>query len=118
MCKLHVAAVAASFSAQQLEQHDIGACPFAHSGEKAARRDLRIYGYNSSACPDVLQVSCYLCSVLPVTHAVFTPNDAYCLLPLFSSSFLLENKDNGIAAQKACRQMTVVWYSDLHYRHC
>eukprot|EP00878_Enallax_costatus_P000406 GHUV01000496.1.p1 GENE.GHUV01000496.1~~GHUV01000496.1.p1 ORF type:complete len:511 (+),score=144.19 GHUV01000496.1:212-1744(+) len=37
------------------EQHDIGACPFAHSGEKAARRDLRVFKYDSSACPDVLQ---------------------------------------------------------------
>eukprot|EP00878_Enallax_costatus_P002148 GHUV01002316.1.p1 GENE.GHUV01002316.1~~GHUV01002316.1.p1 ORF type:complete len:578 (+),score=123.64 GHUV01002316.1:300-2033(+) len=46
---------AASLFSRQREQHDIGACPFAHSGEKAARRDLRVFKYDSSACPDVLQ---------------------------------------------------------------
>jgi len=33
--------------------HDWTTCPFAHPGEKARRRDPRLYAYTGIACPDM-----------------------------------------------------------------
>jgi hypothetical protein len=35
----------------QTEDHDTDKCPFAHPGEKAVRRDVRVYKYSPEACP-------------------------------------------------------------------
>jgi hypothetical protein len=36
--------------------HAWALCPFAHPGEKARRRDVRIYHYAGVACPDMKKV--------------------------------------------------------------
>lgn len=35
----------------QTDTHDTDKCPFAHPGEKAVRRDVRVYKYSPEACP-------------------------------------------------------------------
>ena len=40
-------------SAQRSFCHDWTVCPFAHPGEKARRRDPRLYAYTGIACPDM-----------------------------------------------------------------
>ncbi|KIZ02589.1 zinc finger (CCCH-type) family protein [Monoraphidium neglectum] len=35
--------------------HDWTSCPFAHPGEKARRRDPRLFSYLAVPCPDVKQ---------------------------------------------------------------
>lgn len=37
--------------------HDFTACPWLHPGERARRRDPRVYNYSSTLCPDVKKVS-------------------------------------------------------------
>ncbi len=37
--------------------HEWSNCPFAHPGERAARRDPRIYLYTGIVCPDMKKVS-------------------------------------------------------------
>ena len=36
--------------------HDWTVCPFAHPGEKARRRDPRLFTYTGIACPDMKKV--------------------------------------------------------------
>jgi hypothetical protein len=38
-------------TALQTEAHDTDKCPYAHPGEKAVRRDVRVYKYSPEACP-------------------------------------------------------------------
>ncbi|GMH37497.1 hypothetical protein BSKO_05370 [Bryopsis sp. KO-2023] len=52
--------------------HDWWACPFAHEGEKARRRDPRTFKYASVACPSVKQGKhCNRGELCPGTHNVF-----------------------------------------------
>lgn len=37
--------------------HDWTVCPFAHPGEKAKRRDPRVFTYTGVACPDMKKAS-------------------------------------------------------------
>jgi hypothetical protein len=41
---------------KQQPSHDWSACPFSHKGEKARRRDPRVYHYQSKACPSSKRV--------------------------------------------------------------
>ena len=36
--------------------HDWTVCPYAHPGEKAKRRDPRLFSYTGIACPDMKKV--------------------------------------------------------------
>lgn len=36
--------------------HDWTVCPFAHPGEKAKRRDPRVFSYTGVACPEMKKV--------------------------------------------------------------
>jgi hypothetical protein len=40
----------------QTTLHEWNTCCYAHAGEKAARRDPKLFPYNSVACPEMLQV--------------------------------------------------------------
>ncbi|KDD73091.1 hypothetical protein H632_c2546p0, partial [Helicosporidium sp. ATCC 50920] len=52
--------------------HDWTVCPFAHTGEKAARRDPRQHGYTGIACPDMKKVgACMRGDHCPYAHNVF-----------------------------------------------
>jgi hypothetical protein len=52
--------------------HDWTVCPFAHTGEKAARRDPRKYQYTGIACPDMKGCGeCVRGDACPYAHNVF-----------------------------------------------
>lgn len=52
--------------------HDWTACPFAHPGEKAKRRDPRRFKYSGTACPDYRKNgSCARGDACPLAHGVF-----------------------------------------------
>lgn len=52
--------------------HDWTVCPFAHTGEKAARRDPRKYQYTGIACPDMKgSGECVRGDACPYAHNVF-----------------------------------------------
>ncbi|XP_073051442.1 zinc finger CCCH domain-containing protein 20-like [Primulina eburnea] len=51
--------------------HDWTACPFAHPGEKARRRDLRKFHYSSAACPEFRKGSCRRGDACDFSHGVF-----------------------------------------------
>ncbi|EPS65346.1 hypothetical protein M569_09425, partial [Genlisea aurea] len=51
--------------------HDWTACPFAHPGEKARRRDPRKYHYSGSACPDFRKGACKRGDACEYAHGVF-----------------------------------------------
>jgi hypothetical protein len=52
--------------------HDWTACPFAHPGEKAKRRDPRRYRYSGTACPDFRKTGvCRRGDACPYSHGVF-----------------------------------------------
>ncbi|PIN00272.1 CCCH-type Zn-finger protein [Handroanthus impetiginosus] len=51
--------------------HDWTACPFAHPGEKARRRDPRKYHYSGSACPDFRKGACRKGDACEYAHGVF-----------------------------------------------
>ena len=53
--------------------HDWATCPYAHPGEKAARRDLRGHiKYTGIACPDMKAGgACARGDVCPYAHSVF-----------------------------------------------
>ncbi|GFR41500.1 hypothetical protein Agub_g2194 [Astrephomene gubernaculifera] len=49
--------------------HDWTVCPFAHPGEKAKRRDPRVFTYTGVACPDMKK--CQRGDACPYAHNVF-----------------------------------------------
>ncbi|KAK4781210.1 hypothetical protein SAY87_017316 [Trapa incisa] len=51
--------------------HDWTACPFAHPGEKARRRDPRKYHYSGAPCPDFRKGSCRKGETCKFAHGVF-----------------------------------------------
>ncbi|CAL8465661.1 g5197 [Coccomyxa elongata] len=52
--------------------HEWSECPFAHRGEKAARRDLRTFHYTGVVCPDMKKnASCPRGNHCPFAHSVF-----------------------------------------------
>jgi len=52
--------------------HDWTFCPFAHPGEKAKRRDPRVYNYNGIACPEMKKnMACPRGDTCPYAHNVF-----------------------------------------------
>lgn len=52
--------------------HDWTICPFAHAGEKAVRRDPRLYTYTGIACPDMKKTgNCIRGDRCPYAHNVF-----------------------------------------------
>mmetsp|Transcript_35027 Transcript_35027/g.99286 ORF Transcript_35027/g.99286 Transcript_35027/m.99286 type:complete len:412 (+) Transcript_35027:293-1528(+) len=51
--------------------HEWSACPFAHKGERATRRDPRHLHYGASSCPDFKSGSCSLGDLCPNSHGVF-----------------------------------------------
>lgn len=52
--------------------HDWTICPFAHAGEKAVRRDPRLYTYTGIACPDMKKTgACIRGDRCPYAHNVF-----------------------------------------------
>lgn len=51
--------------------HDWAQCPFAHAGEKARRRDPRIYEYTGTPCPDFRKGSCKRGDGCAFAHGVF-----------------------------------------------
>ncbi|KAK9835369.1 hypothetical protein WJX81_005250 [Elliptochloris bilobata] len=52
--------------------HDWTVCPFAHPGEKARRRDPRLFTYTGIACPDMKKdQSCLRGDACPYAHNVF-----------------------------------------------
>jgi len=52
--------------------HDWTFCPFAHPGEKAKRRDPRVYNYNGIACPEMKKnMVCPRGDTCPYAHNVF-----------------------------------------------
>ncbi|WIA23837.1 hypothetical protein OEZ85_013497 [Tetradesmus obliquus] len=53
------------------EAHDWCLCPFAHPGEKAQRRDPRLYKYTGISCPDYRKGTCKRGNACPYAHGVF-----------------------------------------------
>eukprot|EP00249_Psilotum_nudum_P022662 c28603_g1_i1 orf=317-2290(+) len=51
--------------------HDWTECPFAHTGEKARRRDPRRFHYSGTACPDFRKGSCRRGDACEFAHGVF-----------------------------------------------
>ncbi|WIA38866.1 hypothetical protein OEZ86_002142 [Tetradesmus obliquus] len=52
--------------------HEWNSCGYAHAGEKAARRDPRLFAYNSVACPEMLQSGkCPRGDTCDMAHSVF-----------------------------------------------
>lgn len=51
--------------------HDWTECPFAHPGEKARRRDPRLYNYSGIACPDFRKGGCKRGDSCEFAHGVF-----------------------------------------------
>ncbi|XP_061347601.1 zinc finger CCCH domain-containing protein 20-like [Gastrolobium bilobum] len=51
--------------------HDWTECPYAHSGEKARRRDPRKYHYSGTACPDFRKGNCKKGDACEFAHGVF-----------------------------------------------
>ncbi|KAK4774147.1 hypothetical protein SAY87_029166 [Trapa incisa] len=51
--------------------HDWTACPFAHPGEKARRRDPRKYHYTDAPCPEFRKGSCRKGEICEFSHGVF-----------------------------------------------
>lgn len=39
----------------QTFDHNIANCPYAHPGERAVRRDVRLHPYQARVCSDLLQ---------------------------------------------------------------
>ncbi|KAI8463308.1 MAG: hypothetical protein J3K34DRAFT_381029, partial [Monoraphidium minutum] len=53
-------------------EHDWGACPFAHEGEKARRRSPATHPYQAACCPDVRRRGrCPRGDSCPFAHSVF-----------------------------------------------
>ncbi|KAL5569772.1 hypothetical protein UlMin_026347 [Ulmus minor] len=56
----------------RLRPHDWTECPYAHAGEKAMRRDLRIHSYTAVACPAYRDGGrCYKGELCEFAHGVF-----------------------------------------------
>ncbi|KAI8462606.1 MAG: hypothetical protein J3K34DRAFT_527628 [Monoraphidium minutum] len=53
------------------EAHDWTECPFAHPGEKARRRDPRVFAYTGVACPDFRKGVCKRGDECTYGHGVF-----------------------------------------------
>ncbi|XP_047327482.1 zinc finger CCCH domain-containing protein 20-like [Impatiens glandulifera] len=51
--------------------HDWTECPYAHPGEKARRRDPRIYHYSGTSCPDFRRGDCKKGDSCEYAHGVF-----------------------------------------------
>ena len=51
--------------------HDWTECPFTHPGEKARRRDPRVFGYSGTACPDFRKGACRRGDACEWAHGVF-----------------------------------------------
>ncbi|MCO5597404.1 hypothetical protein L7F22_051480 [Adiantum nelumboides] len=51
--------------------HDWTQCPFAHPGEKARRRDPRVYHYSAVPCPDFRKAACKRGDACELSHGVF-----------------------------------------------
>ena len=51
--------------------HDLTACPWAHEGEKARRRDPRRFAYSGAACPDFRKGVCKRGDACTYGHGVF-----------------------------------------------
>jgi len=51
--------------------HDWTECPFTHPGEKARRRDPRVFAYSGSACPDFRKGACRRGDSCEWAHGVF-----------------------------------------------
>ncbi|EIE23296.1 hypothetical protein COCSUDRAFT_15780, partial [Coccomyxa subellipsoidea C-169] len=52
--------------------HDWTVCPYSHPGEKAKRRDPRLYSYTGIACPNMKKdQSCTRGDACPYAHNVF-----------------------------------------------
>jgi hypothetical protein len=56
--------------------HDWTVCPYSHPGEKAKRRDPRLYSYTGIACPDMKKVPPPFCAASPV----FSCFPLFCML--------------------------------------
>lgn len=66
--------------------HDWTVCPYSHPGEKAKRRDPRLFSYTGIACPNMKKVSthaagvfiawkAFLCATRAVLHAATSYGD-------------------------------------------
>ncbi|KAL4519844.1 hypothetical protein Ndes2437A_g08009 [Nannochloris sp. 'desiccata'] len=53
------------------EPHDINECPYLHPGEKARRRDPRVFQYEALPCPDFRKSQCKRGDACPYGHGVF-----------------------------------------------
>lgn len=51
--------------------HDWTECPYAHPGEKAARRDPRIFAYSGTPCPQHRKGACMRGDACELSHGVF-----------------------------------------------
>ena len=51
--------------------HDWTECPFTHPGEKARRRDPRVFAYSGTACPDFRKGACRRGDACEWAHGVF-----------------------------------------------
>lgn len=71
--------------------HDWMSCPFAHPGEKAARRDPRV-GYAAVSCADFRRGSCRRGDACPWAHGVFETwlHPDLCARPFFHPFFLFD----------------------------
>ena len=67
--------------------HDWTVCPYSHPGEKAKRRDPRLYSYTGIACPDMKKVPfcsfsfCLACmhpcrEIAVLSHSAWSKNDS------------------------------------------
>ncbi|GAB4838954.1 hypothetical protein Ancab_028487 [Ancistrocladus abbreviatus] len=55
----------------RVRAHDWTECPFAHPGEKARRRDPRLYEYSGTACTDFRKGNCKKGDACEFAHGVF-----------------------------------------------
>ena len=75
----------------QCYPHDFTACPWLHPGERARRRDPRLFKYSSTLCPDVKKVT--------QAHTSDAATVALCgLLLLHASSTTTNTQHNGVPA--------------------
>jgi len=53
------------------EPHDINECPYLHPGERARRRNPRVFHYEALPCPDFRKSQCKRGDACPYGHGVF-----------------------------------------------
>ena len=54
--------------------HDWTVCPFTHPGERARRRDPRVFNYSGTPCPDFKRDACKRGDACEFAHGVFETN--------------------------------------------